>query len=173
MRSDSGRVATSSRNLETSTPTNHDVLIAIGINWEGQRQVLGVDLANRESQSSWRDFVLALKQRGLSGVELAVSDDHAGLRKATAEILGRKPPGNAATCTSCATAWTTCRARLTTTACRNCAGSCVSAVFAAFAAACAAGRSKAAFNDSETPARVDQFGSFALHFRGAGLEFQS
>jgi len=87
MRSDSGRVATSSRNLETSTPTNHDVLIAIGINWEGQRQVLGVDLANRESQSSWRDFVLALKQRGLSGVELAVSDDHAGLRKATAEIL--------------------------------------------------------------------------------------
>jgi hypothetical protein len=63
------------------------VLIAIGINWEGQRQVLGVDLANRESQSTWRDFLLALKQRGLSGVELAVSDDHAGLRKAIVEIL--------------------------------------------------------------------------------------
>ena len=63
------------------------VLIAIGINWEGQRQVLGVDLANRESQSSWREFLLGLKQRGLSGVELAVSDDHAGLRKAIAEIL--------------------------------------------------------------------------------------
>jgi len=30
------------------------VLLAIGINWEGQRQVLGVDLASRESQSSWR-----------------------------------------------------------------------------------------------------------------------
>ena len=63
------------------------VLIAIGINWEGKRQVLGVELANRESQSSWREFLLALKQRGLSGVEVAVSDDHAGLRKAIAEIL--------------------------------------------------------------------------------------
>ena len=63
------------------------VLIAIGINWEGQRQVLGVELANRESQSSWREFLLALKQRGLSGVELVVTDDHAGLRKALGEIL--------------------------------------------------------------------------------------
>ena len=45
------------------------VLIAIGINWEGHRQVLSVELANRESQSSWRDFLLGLKQRGLSGVE--------------------------------------------------------------------------------------------------------
>src|ERR1043166_5617825 len=37
------------------------VLIAIGINWEGKRQVLGVELANRESQSSWREFLLQLK----------------------------------------------------------------------------------------------------------------
>jgi transposase-like protein len=43
--------------------------------------------ANRESQTSWREFLLGLKQRGLRGVELAVSDDHAGLRKAIAEIL--------------------------------------------------------------------------------------
>ena len=63
------------------------VLMAIGINWEGQRQVLGVELANRESQTSWREFLLGLKQRGLRGVELAVSDDHAGLRKAIAEVL--------------------------------------------------------------------------------------
>jgi len=34
------------------------VLIAIGINWEGHRQVLGIELANRESQSSWREFLL-------------------------------------------------------------------------------------------------------------------
>ena len=63
------------------------VLIAIGINWEGKREVLGVELANRESQTSWRDFLMSLKQRGLSGVEFAVTDDHAGLRKAIAEIL--------------------------------------------------------------------------------------
>lgn len=63
------------------------VLIAIGINWEGQRQVLAVELANRESQSSWKDFLLRLKQRGLSEVEFVVSDDHAGLKKAISEVL--------------------------------------------------------------------------------------
>lgn len=63
------------------------VLVALGINWDGQRQVLGVELANRESQSSWREFLLQLKQRGLAGVEFVVSDDHAGLKKAIAEIV--------------------------------------------------------------------------------------
>jgi putative transposase len=63
------------------------VLIAIGINWEGRRQVLGVDLANRESSSSWKDFVQRLKARGLHGVELVVSDDHDGLKKAVREML--------------------------------------------------------------------------------------
>ena len=98
------------------------VLLAIGINWEGQRQVLGVELANRESQTSWREFLLGLKQRGLRGVELVVSDDHAGLARRSSRCC-RKRPGSAATCISCATPWTICRARPTTTACRNCAGS--------------------------------------------------
>jgi putative transposase len=63
------------------------VLVAIGINGEGRRCVLAVGLANRESTTSWREFLLALKQRGLRGVELAVSDDHAGLKQAIVEIL--------------------------------------------------------------------------------------
>lgn len=63
------------------------VQIAIGINWEGQRQVLVVETANRESQSSWKDFLLRLKERGLTGVEFVVSDDHAGLKKAISEVL--------------------------------------------------------------------------------------
>jgi transposase-like protein len=63
------------------------VLIAIGINWEGQRQVLAVELANRESATSWKDFLVTLKQRGLHGVEFVVSDDHAGLKRAIGEIL--------------------------------------------------------------------------------------
>ncbi len=63
------------------------VQIAIGINWEGQRQVLAVELANRESETSWKDFLAKLKARGLSGVEIVVSDDHAGLRKAIRETL--------------------------------------------------------------------------------------
>src|SRR6476619_7143953 len=63
------------------------VLIAVGIDWEGRRQILGVELANRESRSSWREFLLGLKSRGLRGVLFVVSDDHPGLRSAIAEIL--------------------------------------------------------------------------------------
>jgi transposase-like protein len=63
------------------------VQVAIGIDWEGRRQVLGVELANRESGTSWREFLLKLKGRGLRGVRLVVSDDHAGLKKAIGEVL--------------------------------------------------------------------------------------
>jgi len=63
------------------------VLIAIGINWEGRRSVLGVELANRESKTSWREFILGLKKRGLSGVQFVVTDAHEGLRAAIGELL--------------------------------------------------------------------------------------
>ena len=63
------------------------VLIALGVDWEGRRQVLAVEMANRESGSSWKDFLLGLKERGLSGVEFVVSDDHAGLKSAITEVL--------------------------------------------------------------------------------------
>ncbi len=63
------------------------VLIAIGVDWEGRRNVLAIELANRESLGSWKEFCLELKKRGLHGVELVISDDHAGLRKAIAEVL--------------------------------------------------------------------------------------
>ena len=63
------------------------VQIAIGINWDGRREVLAVELANRETESSWRKFLEGLRQRGLHGVEFVVSDDHAGLRRAIQELL--------------------------------------------------------------------------------------
>ena len=63
------------------------VLIAVAVDGDGRRQVLAVELANRESRSSWRDFLLDLKQRGLHGVEFVVSDDHPGLRAAIREVL--------------------------------------------------------------------------------------
>jgi putative transposase len=63
------------------------VLVAIGIDWEGRRRIIGVELAARESTTSWRDFLLGLKQRGLAGVRLAITDDHAGLKRAIAEVL--------------------------------------------------------------------------------------
>src|SRR4029079_16712222 len=63
------------------------VMIAIGVDWEGRRNVLAAEMANRESLSSWKEFCLGLKARGLSGVELVISDDHAGLRKAIGEVF--------------------------------------------------------------------------------------
>jgi transposase-like protein len=63
------------------------VLVALGIHWEGRRRVLAVELANRENATSWRDFLLALKARGLDGVLLANRADHPGLKKANAAVL--------------------------------------------------------------------------------------
>jgi len=72
---------------EAGVIVSHAVLIAIGIDWDGRRQILGVELANRESRSSWSEFLRGLKARGLNGVELVVSDDHAGLKAAIRAIL--------------------------------------------------------------------------------------
>jgi putative transposase len=72
---------------EAGVIASQAVLVAIGVDWEGRRQVLGVELANRESRSSWREFVTGLRDRGLAGVEFVVSDDHPGLRAAIREVL--------------------------------------------------------------------------------------
>ena len=86
------------------------VLIAVAVDGEGRRQVLAVELANRESRSSWRDFLSRLTQRGLFGVEFIVSDNHEGLRGRSARCC-RGRHGSAATCIFCATRSITCRAR--------------------------------------------------------------
>src|SRR4029079_92268 len=72
---------------EAGVVASQAVLIAVGVDGHGYRQVLGVEMANRESRSSWKDFLLDLKTRGLRGVELVVSDDHAGLVAAIGEVL--------------------------------------------------------------------------------------
>lgn len=63
------------------------VQIAIGIDMKGRRQVLAVDIANRETANSWKDFIISLRERGLHGVEYVVSDDHPGLKKAVEAML--------------------------------------------------------------------------------------
>jgi putative transposase len=72
---------------EAGVIASQAVLVAIGVDWEGRRNVLGIDLANRESRSSWREFLIDLRDRGLAGVEYVVSDDHAGLKAAIREVL--------------------------------------------------------------------------------------
>jgi len=51
--------------------------------------MLAVELANRERRSSWRDFLLRLKARGLRGGEFVIADDHAGFRPALREVLAQ------------------------------------------------------------------------------------
>jgi len=63
------------------------VLIALGVNFDGRRCVLGVRLANRESKSSWKDFLSSLVARGLRGVEYVVSDAHEGIKTAVTQVL--------------------------------------------------------------------------------------
>ena len=58
------------------------LLIAMGVNGEGYREVLGFKLADSETESSWGEFFSELRERGLTSVDLITSDDHRGLVKA-------------------------------------------------------------------------------------------
>jgi putative transposase len=67
------------------------VLVATGIDPGGQRQVLGVSVSLSEHETHWNAFLRALKDRGLHGVQLVISDDHAGLGAARRAVLGSIP----------------------------------------------------------------------------------
>ena len=58
------------------------VVVATGISAEGAREVLGVDIGDSEDETFWTRFLRSLKDRGLSGVRLVISDAHAGLKAA-------------------------------------------------------------------------------------------
>lgn len=63
------------------------VVTAIGVNLEGCRQVLGLDLIPAESEEGWSQFFKSLKERGLHGVKLVISDAHAGLKAAVSKVM--------------------------------------------------------------------------------------
>lgn len=67
------------------------VLIAVGITADGKRRVLGVSVALSEAEIHWRTFLDSLVARGLRGVKLIVSDDHAGLKAARRATLPGVP----------------------------------------------------------------------------------
>lgn len=67
------------------------ILVAVGLNENGQREILGVDTASSEAETNWRQFLETLASRGLTGVKLIISDDHAGLRKARQAIFPAIP----------------------------------------------------------------------------------
>jgi putative transposase len=67
------------------------VLVAVGVTPTGKREILGVSVSLSEHEVHWRGFLENLKQRGLGGVQLITSDDHAGLRAARVAVFGGIP----------------------------------------------------------------------------------
>ncbi len=67
------------------------VLLATGISPEGERQVLGVSTSLSEHETHWKAFLKGLKDRGMHGVNLVISDDHSGLGAARRAVLGSVP----------------------------------------------------------------------------------
>ena len=67
------------------------VLMGVGVGRDSKRRVLGVSVSLSEAQEHWRNFLESLQERGLKGVKLIISDDHAGLRKARQALLTGVP----------------------------------------------------------------------------------
>lgn len=63
------------------------VIIAVGVNMDGRREVLGVATGPSEAETFWTDFLRSLADRGLRGVKLVVADAHAGLRGAAGRVF--------------------------------------------------------------------------------------
>lgn len=64
------------------------LVVAYGVHETGRREVIGIDVGEAETEAFWREFLRALRARGLAGVQLCVSDAHEGLRAAIAKVLG-------------------------------------------------------------------------------------
>jgi putative transposase len=63
------------------------LIVAVGVNGDGRREVLGMAIGAAEAETFWTAFLRGLKQRGLAGVKLVVSDAHLGLKAAVAKVL--------------------------------------------------------------------------------------
>lgn len=66
---------------------SQSVVIALGVNGDGKREVLGIEVNNKESLIGWKDFLMSLRKRGLFGVEFVISDQHQGLKTAIQEVF--------------------------------------------------------------------------------------
>ena len=75
---------------EQGRVVNVHALIAVGVNAEGYREILGIDVTTAEDGAGWLTFLRSLTARGLSGVKLVTSDAHAGLVAA----IGATPAGS-------------------------------------------------------------------------------
>ncbi|QOJ12087.1 MAG: transposase [Chthonomonadaceae bacterium] len=78
-------------------------VVAIGLNEEGRREVLGMRVGHAETEEFWTEFLRSVLDRGLRGTRLVVSDSPRGSRKRSSAAWAAS--GSAAGCTSCAMCW--------------------------------------------------------------------
>jgi len=63
------------------------VIVAVGVNADGRREVLGMDIGPSEAETFWTGFLRKLARRGLGGVKLVVSDAHEGIKASVSKVL--------------------------------------------------------------------------------------
>ena len=63
------------------------VIVAVAVNGDGRREVLGISIGVSEAETFWTEFLRSLARRGLRGVKLVISDAHEGLKVAVAKVL--------------------------------------------------------------------------------------
>src|SRR5881227_1658899 len=64
------------------------LVVAHAVHETGRREIIGLDVGEAETEAFWREFLRSLVRRGLTGVQLAISDAHPGLKAALAQVLG-------------------------------------------------------------------------------------
>ena len=80
--------ATYVKQRQTGRIVSVAVIVAVAVNTDGRREVLGMSVGPSEAEPFWTDFLRSLTRRGLRGVQLIVSDAHEGLKAAAAKVLG-------------------------------------------------------------------------------------
>ena len=79
--------ATYVKTREAGSIVSVAVIVAVAVNTEGQRQVIGMKVGPSEAETFWTEFLRSLMRRGLRGVRLVISDAHEGLKAAAAKVL--------------------------------------------------------------------------------------
>src|SRR5215204_6098803 len=78
----------SRRSGDDGRVVNKALVIAQGVHVTGRREILGLHVGEAETEAFWTDFLRRLVARGLTGVQLAISDAHAALKATIANVLG-------------------------------------------------------------------------------------
>ena len=81
-------------------------IIAVAVNSEGEREIVGLHIGPSEAETHWATFLKSMIRRGLRGVKLVITDAHEGLKAAIRRVFGASC--SAAACTGCATPWPMC-----------------------------------------------------------------